>query len=224
MQRTVKNLGAKLIKKIAVATAFGLVSVSSIAATIDFQDLTSGSCAYYGSGKLVSGGFAFVGNPSDPNLFGCAANVIGSNTSNALINANSKSILTMSKNDGEAFSLLSFFSGSRYDDFNPNSFSSYGQATGIDVIGQVVGGGAVENIFNFTSGNFQQFNLGAGFSNLSSVTFTAIGNRSTVEFLIDNIVVGAPSSVPEPASAALLGLGLAAFAASRRKSAKSKNV
>ena len=91
------------MKKIFVALSFVIAS-GSHAGIIDFQDVTSGSCASKGN-SVSSRGFDFTGNPSDPNLYVCNAGVIQNNTSASLIDANSTSIITMTASDSSLFSL-----------------------------------------------------------------------------------------------------------------------
>ncbi len=74
--------------------ALFLIASASQATVIDFQDVTSGHCASQGN-TVTSRGFNFTGNPSDPNLWVCNAGVIANNTSAALVDANSLSIVTM---------------------------------------------------------------------------------------------------------------------------------
>jgi hypothetical protein len=57
------------------------------------------------------------------------------------------------------------------------------------------------------------------YSNAPNLTFSSVGYGNNVDYG-DPATNGTISQVPEPASVALLGLGLFCFAASRRKSAK----
>lgn len=199
--------------RVAVFSVSALLLTNPLSAqsTVDFQDVTSGQCAGAGL-SVVSRGFSFVGNPGDGGLFICDAGVIQNNTSSALINANQRSILTMSRVGGGTFSLNSFFAGGRTADFAPGSpVTSYSVATGIDILGNLLGGGTVSTSVTLGSVapySWSQFFLTSQFSNLTSIRFTAQGDGSNPEFLIDDIVVDSQSVVPEPESVALVASGL----------------
>jgi hypothetical protein len=204
------------MKKLMIALTIAFCADGANATVVDFQDLPSGRCAYYGP-SAVSHGFRFTGNPKDVGMFGCPAGTQANNTSNALVNANSTSIVFMSQADGGAFDLFSFEAGNRFDIATLTGISS-----GIDIVGNLHGGGTVSQRVTFTGNDFGLFSLNSSFSNLDSVTFTSVakvpGMYANGEFLIDNIDAAAHrADVPEPATLALFGLGLAAVALRRRR-------
>jgi hypothetical protein len=199
----------KLARLIACGAA-ALACTTAHAGLIDFQDLPSGSCAYLGAGVVQSGGFAFSGNPADSRLFTCEAGVLQQNATPALINANQRSVLTMAPAAGGLFSLDSFFAGGRTEDFDlQQPVTAYGVAEGIEVRGNLAGGGTVLTTFTLDTVapyDWQQFFLPGEFTGLTSVVFTALG-RNNPEFLIDDIAVSTRvAAVPEPGTAALLGI------------------
>ena len=91
--------------------------------------------------------------------------------------------------------------------------------------GNLVGGGTVtQKVALLGNTSFQTVDF-SGFTNLLSVTWaqSSAGDSALNQF--DNIVVDgapAPADVPEPASIALLGLGLAGILAMARKNASRK--
>lgn len=200
------------MKKI-LALIFALCSMTAQATLIDFQDLPSGHCAAQGSDGVTSGGFMFNGNITDPGLWTCEAGAVGSNTSDALLNANGQSIYSMSAWGGVAFSLNFFEAGNRSQ---PQWYATSG---GVLVTGYVADGPAVTQTFNFDGDNFGLFLLNSQFTNLIAVSFTSIGSGNS-EFLLDNIGVNGATPVPEPSMIMLMMVALAVIAAVARQRRK----
>lgn len=210
----------KTILRVFAVSALFATSAAQAQTTIDFEDVPTGACA--GSfATLVSRGYSFSG--IDDGIFICDANLAQHNTSPALINANARSVVTMTKQGGGTFSLTSFFAGGRTEDFDPDApVTGYDVATGLQVTGTLFGGGTVSTAFTLDSDapyDFKQYFLSAAFANLTSVVFTAQGDE-TPEFVIDDIVVNGQvvGVVPEPSTYAMMLLGVAAtFGVARKR-------
>ena len=189
------SLNTKLVTNFFGALLIG-ASMSTFAVTVDFQDLSTGNCGYQGNQGVTSQGFDFQGNPNDPNLWVCNPGIIANNTTQALIDANTTSFYTMTKNGGGSFVIDSFYAGARFGQ----------QPTGIDVVGNLAAGGQISQQFLFDNFVFEQFTLSAAFNQaLNSVSFASFGGSSS-EFVLDDIVV----DVPAPAGVMFIiaGLGL----------------
>jgi hypothetical protein len=199
------------LAKLAAGAAAALAFSTANGAVIDFQNLPSGRCMFLGNGTVQSGGFDFRGNPADPAMYACDDGALQRNPTRALLNANQRSIVTMTPASGGVFSLDSFFAGGRAEDFEIDQpVTRYAVAEGIEVRGNLAGGGSVVTTFKLDTVApyaWQQFFLPEEFTALSSVVFSALGNRNP-EFLIDAIAVNTriAAAVSEPGSCALLGV------------------
>jgi hypothetical protein len=186
----------------------------------------------------TSGAVGLLVNGMDPTscwLGGCPTN----NTSHSYLGLNDGGV-TIKKDDGGKFSLRGLDFGF-VAPFGGLPNFSYGQLL---LTGTFGNGGTVGYALNFpgldNSGNplFDTATLPAGFgyAELTSLTiraclFDGIGGCTVAadindpsiyqaQFAIDNLAL---AEVPEPGSLALIGLGMGAFLARRRKSAVSSN-
>jgi hypothetical protein len=181
------------------ALAIGLPSASASAEVITFNNLATGNCAVHAQ-TVTSGSFTFSANDT---FYICNPGVVGNNPMPALLDANGQSIITMSQTGGGAFSLNSFFAGTR------NQPQWYALATGIEVVGNLAAGGTVSQTITFDGTAWGEHFLNSSFTGLSSVRLSAISSGNNSEFLIDDIRVNEAfqSAVPEPATWAMLILG-----------------
>jgi hypothetical protein len=111
---------------------------------------------------------------------------------------------TIAAVDGKAFSLSQLDLGLSY---------YTGTQDTVLLTGNIAGGGSVSKTLNLTQ-SFQTFQL-TGFDNLNSLVVGQLSHGGYLAY--DNINYTQGAQVPEPASLALLGLGFAGIALSRRR-------
>jgi hypothetical protein len=120
-------------------------------------------------------------------------------------NNTDRGITTLTKIGGGLFSL---------DSIDLDSLNGGYQVT-VGFIGTLLNGSTVTTSFRTNAAdNLQTFNFGTSFDKVKSVSWT----QASPYHSFDNINVTA--QVPEPGTVAMFGLGLLAFTAARRKSAK----
>lgn len=199
-------------------TAMLAIGAPAAAATVTFESL-AGRAAFNTSAVLTEAGYTLTYAPAAGGFF-----VVGSppnctpacvtNGTNAFYSYNFSSYnsdtLTITSTDGGLFSLSSFAAAT--------TFTTINRALSLSVTG-VGAGGPVNAVFFRAGGAADTFTAFSptGFTNLSSLTFAAAPGATSPEFALDNIVLNA-AAVPEPASWAMmiLGMGAVGFALRRR--------
>lgn len=205
------------IKTIIGALALAMTSAASMAAVVDFEDIAVGNGGNSIGGDRVSGGFVFDSLANHTHL---ANNSFRGNSGSTFLVTDGfagANRTTMSAQGGSLFSISSLQLGEWNDGIE--------LATQVTATGNLSGGGTIQQAFTLDgvlstggSNNFETFLFGAGWTNLTSVSFEATAGTGSRYWAMDNIVVNAATNnVPEPASMALLGLGLAGLAGLRRR-------
>lgn len=199
-------------------TFLAVISMPSSAGVVDFESTgQSGACGDIFS-STQSNGFTFTSGHH--HICDSTRTDIVANGSNFLLTEMSQTI-NMTKTGGGTFTLNSF-------DAVENSLLSYTTGSYMRVVGVLLGGGSTTQTFSFDRlfdgpggvADFQTFALDGAFTNLMSVSFTALNANfgATASFGLDNLTFDATTTqIPEPGSIALLSLGLAGLGAMRRK-------
>jgi hypothetical protein len=213
---------AQSFKAAILSTVLALGASAAQATTITFDGIApAGTYAYYypGAAFTPTAGYtmSFTGQTAFifDTAFYASNSYYASNGTDYL--RLYQSTTTLKNSSGALFSVNSIDLANSYTSTATASpYNATATLTGTFADGKTVTTSYVLSNNNFASTNDYTTALLAGFTNLTSFTIAATGYNLNV----DNIVINqAAANVPEPASVALLGLGLAGFAVARRRKA-----
>jgi len=224
---------------------FALLSLAipvSQAAVIDFEAaITSEWGAWENGETFTEDGFSVTAltglNSSGPQVLVSEDGTIdwfteeprgvsnGTNTASVSSGPSDEAVFKLTKSNNDFFSLLSIdFSES----FTEDDWAFASAATSIDITGTTSTGNTVNFLFHLDMkadgwrgiDDFETVTFNSEWGSLSEVTFTGRNIQQQpfgTRFSFDNITVDDAVNVSEPGSLALLGLGLAALGATRRR-------
>ena len=183
-----------------------LFATSVGATTITFDPLELPGSGFQTLHSYSESGYTFISSRNTSSDFAAAqqGNAAWYYGSASLFNNAGNAITTLTKDDNGVFDFISV-------DLAPVSKGLPKGAT-VEFTGQLHDGGNVTESFTVSTYSLQTFTFSA-FDKLDSVSWAQINPFHT----FDNLVLDSTSNIPEPSSLAMLGLGLAGLATTRRK-------
>lgn len=233
-----KNIFASII--LAMTTACASVG-SAQAAVIDFNGLAGNpypgsTYSYSGLYTFFEGSMSLQGltfTPNQPHAWqhfvstldaqvGCWYSSVhcASNGTDYLVTSPS---LVITRTDGGAFNLKAFDLGNFYDSDDDSApaqsvFLVEAKRANGEIVSQTIMLDDIPNKVSGPSDDFNHFTFD-GFQDITALYINGSTTRSLSGMALDNldVTVADPNQVPEPASLALLGLGLAGLVRSRSR-------